>query len=211
MPIYLNSQLLSTSTNIAQAQNSGPANMDRLKMADITAVVAGANPANIVFTGAVNDLCTTATDNGFTSGVKVRFTTTGTLPAGLATGTDYYLAVISTTTFKVCTTQANVLTATYVDITNTGTGVHTVSVQTTLAGTLKLQKTNSTDDEISKGTAVWVDLDDTEIYNGANSYTVSAAATKNWLVDVCAAKALRLNAAVTSGTITIDCRCHAKS
>lgn len=207
---FMNSQLQGTDTAVAQSQNSSVAKVSRISKVDVTAVIAGANPANIVFTAADTDLCTTATAHGFTSGVKVQFTTTTTLPGGLSTSTDYHLAVISTTTFKVCTSQANVSAGTYVDITDAGTGVHTVAVTATLAGTIKIQKTNSTLEEITAATAVWVDLDDTEVYNGNNSLTISAAGNKNWLCDNIAAHALRLVTTITSGTVTADIRLSGK-
>ena len=56
----------------------------------------------------------------------VTFTTTGTLPAGLTTGTQYYLIRLSTTTFRVASTWANALSGVAIDITTTGTGVHTI-------------------------------------------------------------------------------------
>lgn len=62
-------------------------------------------------------------------------TTTGTLPAGLSTGTVYYGRLQTTTTFKVATTLANAINATYVNITSAGTGTHTLT--TTNIGTIK--------------------------------------------------------------------------
>ncbi len=206
----VNTQLLTTSTTIAQSQNSSVVQLDRIQILDLTATIAGANPSNIAFTAAASDLCTTATAHGFTSGVKVQFTTTTTLPAGLSLLTDYYLAVLSSTTFKVCASQADVTAGTYVDITDAGTGTHTVNVTTTLAGSAKLQKTNSTPDEVSAGSAVWIDLDNAEVYNGNNSQTISAAGNLNWLLDNFAARALRAVITITSGTVTCDLRANGK-
>lgn len=56
-------------------------------------------------------------------GVKVQFSTTNTLPAGLSTGTTYYLISSVGATFQVSTTFGGAA----VNITNTGTGTHTVS------------------------------------------------------------------------------------
>ena len=55
-----------------------------------------------------------------------RLTTTGTLPAGLATGTTYYVIPVSSTTIKLATTRANAIAGTAINITDTGTGTHTV-------------------------------------------------------------------------------------
>ena len=62
--------------------------------------------------------------------MRVRFTTTGTLPAPLATGTDYFVTVISSTVCKVSTSVANAvkITPVFVDISDTGTGTHTMTV-----------------------------------------------------------------------------------
>lgn len=57
----------------------------------------------------------------------VQFTTTGTLPAGLSLSTNYYLRYISVGVYKVATTLANAIAATYVNITDTGSGTHTAT------------------------------------------------------------------------------------
>lgn len=57
----------------------------------------------------------------------VQFTTTGTLPAGLSLSTNYYLRFISSGVYKVSTTLANAIAATYVNITDTGSGTHTAT------------------------------------------------------------------------------------
>ncbi len=70
----------------------------------------------------------------FKVGDKVRFTTTGTLPAGLSLATDYWVASYNTTTFLATfsTTLAGGLGGTnLVDITNQGSGTHTIAVQET--------------------------------------------------------------------------------
>lgn len=67
---------------------------------------------------------------------RVRFTTTNTLPAGLSVDTDYYVfaADVSAGTFKVATTAANAVAGTQVDITDTGTGTHSVTRREDLGG-----------------------------------------------------------------------------
>ncbi len=61
------------------------------------------------------------------TGTCVRLTTTTTLPAGLATATDYYVIKLSDTTFSLATTYANAVAGTAIDITSAGTGTHTVT------------------------------------------------------------------------------------
>lgn len=68
------------------------------------------------------DVCT-ATGHNFTDTTPVVLTTTGTLPAGLATSTVYYVRDTSGSTFKLAATSGG----TAIDITDTGTGAHTVN------------------------------------------------------------------------------------
>jgi len=77
------------------------------------------------------DVCTwTSTANipsNVLTGTRVRLTTTTTLPGGLATATDYYVIKVSDTTFKLATTYANAVAGTQINITDAGTGTHTVT------------------------------------------------------------------------------------
>ena len=76
------------------------------------------------------DIGTIATDTIARTGIAVTFSTTGTLPAGLSTDTIYWLRRESATTFKVATSLAVAGSGTVVDITDTGTGIHTVTAVT---------------------------------------------------------------------------------
>lgn len=58
---------------------------------------------------------------------RVRLTTTTTLPAGLSLATDYYTIRASATTCTLATSLANAVAGTFVDITDTGTGTHTIT------------------------------------------------------------------------------------
>jgi hypothetical protein len=73
---------------------------------------------------AATDLCTAA-DMRFHDGLRVRVTSTTTLPAGLVAATDYYViqADRDLGTFKLSLTLGGAA----VDITDTGTGTHTVT------------------------------------------------------------------------------------
>jgi hypothetical protein len=87
-------------------------------------------PANTAsgstFTAATTDIITDAA-HGFLTGDKVRFSSTTTLPAGLSAATTYFVIRLTADTFKVATTRANAVAGTAVDITDTGTGTHTVT------------------------------------------------------------------------------------
>lgn len=78
------------------------------------------------FTAATSDLCTLA-DGTFPFGEYVQLTTTDTLPAPLAIATNYYIVTVGKTTCKLATSLANARAGTFVDITSTGTGVHTMT------------------------------------------------------------------------------------
>lgn len=55
-----------------------------------------------------------------------QFTTTTTLPAGLSVATDYWAIRVSDNEFEVATSIANAIAGTQVDITDNGTGTHTI-------------------------------------------------------------------------------------
>lgn len=61
------------------------------------------------------------------TGTRVRLTTTTTLPAGLALATDYYVIKVTDSTFKLATSYANAIVGTAINITDAGTGTHTMS------------------------------------------------------------------------------------
>lgn len=80
-------------------------------------------------TAVVPTLVTNATDtftktgHGYTSGDgPIRVSSSGSIPAGLTGGTDYYAIKITTSTFKVATSFANAQAGTPVDITTDGAG-----------------------------------------------------------------------------------------
>ena len=74
------------------------------------------------------------TGHGFTTGEgPLRLTTTGTLPAGLATSTDYWIVAVDADTLAFATSRANALAGTLVNITAAaGGGTHTLSTETHL-------------------------------------------------------------------------------
>jgi hypothetical protein len=74
------------------------------------------------FTAATTDIIT-ATAHGLIDGTRITVSSSTTLPGGLASSTNYYLRDTTTNTFKVSTTPGG----TAVDITDTGTGTHTLT------------------------------------------------------------------------------------
>lgn len=72
------------------------------------------------------DICTHSNINLFPY-TRVQLTTTTTLPAGLSLATDYYVIKVTDTTIKFATSYANAVAGTAVDITDAGTGTHTIN------------------------------------------------------------------------------------
>jgi hypothetical protein len=69
-----------------------------------------------------------STSHGFVNQMVVQLTTTGTLPTGLSTGTDYYIIRVDDDNYKLANSLANCAAGTAVDITAAaGGGTHTVT------------------------------------------------------------------------------------
>lgn len=117
-----------------------------LKCADINsypgAVKVVKKPVSLFFAGtartftadAGTDICTASgnLESGGLAydGMAVTFTTSGTLPAGLAINTIYYLIRVTDSTFKVATSYKNSAgsaAGTAINITDAGSGTHTVT------------------------------------------------------------------------------------
>lgn len=85
-----------------------------------------ANTAAIdTFTAATSDLLTVASAHGLIAGDRVRVSSTTTLPAGLSAATNYFVIAsgLTATALKLSATSGG----SAVDITDTGTGTHTIS------------------------------------------------------------------------------------
>lgn len=90
-------------------------------------------PAAGAFTANVTDICT-KNNHGFYTGLKVQVSSDGTLPAGLSAGTDYFVIVGTANTFALSDTYAHAIAGTnIVNITDAGTGTHTIT-PTPIAG-----------------------------------------------------------------------------
>jgi microcystin-dependent protein len=67
----------------------------------------------------------TKTNHGLTTGQKVYFTTTGTLPTGITANTTYWINVTGVNTFNLATSYANLIAGIYIATSGTQSGVHT--------------------------------------------------------------------------------------
>lgn len=85
----------------------------------------------------------TITSHGYSTGRKGQLTTTGTLPAGLSTGVDYFIIRVDANTVKFATSLANAQAGTTVDITAAaGGGTHTFTPTALAGASVVLQKSN---------------------------------------------------------------------
>ncbi len=88
--------------------------------------------ATVVTNGSNSEVDTAAdtitlTNHGFETGDVVQLSTTGTLPAPLATLTDYYVINIDANTIQLATSAVNAGTGTQINLTTEGTGEHTIT------------------------------------------------------------------------------------
>lgn len=100
----------------------------------------------------------------FTTGEKVRFSTTGGLPAPLVILTDYYIIKISATEIKIATTLSNALAEIGIDITTQGTGTHTITLYSFQTTCYQQETKEQTSIGVSDGVTEWQEFDLTD-YN----------------------------------------------
>jgi hypothetical protein len=74
----------------------------------------------------ISNVCT-HTKSNLRDKTLVRFTTTGYLPTGLSTETDYYIIKASSTTCRLATSYNNAVSKIFITFSNNGTGVHTMT------------------------------------------------------------------------------------
>ena len=195
-------------TTVALSSNSEIVDTSHMYLAEVIASITAANPADDTFLDAnvtVGADTVTAVAHGMTTGVKVVLTTTGTLPAGLALVTDYYLIVVDADTLSFATSQALALAGTAVDITAAaGGGTHTIDVEGTIAGAVKLQRAlEPTDDSDQSLSAVWADVT-------SSSQSFTGTDVLAWSIADIAFNQLRAVSTVTSGTVTVSIRVAAR-
>lgn len=146
---------------ITGTETSDPIDLETAEAYSVQAVVdvntpsAAESPAADV--SAEDDTVTEAA-HGFFTGLKGQFTTDDTLPAGLSAATDYFIIKVDADTYKVATSLANATAGTAVDITDQGVGNHTFTPTSLAGAAVKVEKSNSTQAEITAGTATWEDV-----------------------------------------------------
>ncbi len=135
----------------------------------------------------------TIASHGYATGLKLRATSTGTLPAGITTGVDYFAIIVDANTIKVASSLANALLGTAIDITDQGSdGATNTLTATTLAGaTIALEKSN-----------------DGLIWSAEGSPVSIAATAVVWLENTGAlpptGNYMRITTAMTAGQMTVS-------
>jgi hypothetical protein len=81
----------------------------------------------------------TISNHGYTTGVKGQFSTTGTLPGGIALSTDYWIIKVDNDTIRIALSLANAEAGSAEILNSNGTGTHTFTPATFSGATLKLQ------------------------------------------------------------------------
>lgn len=179
-------------TNIVTTENGTPFLVAGAKTISIQAVIDVNTPsAGLSAAAAVNTTDNTITKaaHGFTTGLKGQFTTSGGLPDGLSTSTDYFIIVVDADTYKVASSLVNAQAGTAIDITTQGTGNHTFTPTSIAGGTITLQKSNNYQpdgqvtvqwDNVASGTSIsadgniWISAIDPDYLYARVVYTLTA-------------------------------------
>lgn len=144
--------------DVTGTTSSATIDLDGAETLSVQCVIDVDTPAAAAFTAATTDICT-AVAHGFPTGLKGQASTTTTLPAGLATTTDYFVIALDADTFSLAASLADALAGTAIDITDTGTGTHTFTPTALAGATVTLEKSNDGDewDDVAAGTAITAD------------------------------------------------------
>lgn len=137
----------------------------------------------------------TVTAHGFTQGLVVQLTTTGTLPAGLNTGTDYRIDVVDANTIRFL----NASTGAVINITGaTGGGTHTIDDEALSGASIKLQASND------PNVMGWEDVP-------GSSTAITAASTLMVNVAQIGYGFVRAVVSLDSGSLDLSCKINGKS
>ena len=128
--------------------------------------------------------------HGFVTGLKVQVTTSSALPTGISAITDYFVVVLTPSTFKLSDTLAHALAGTnIIDISDTGTGNQTFTPVAIAGCSVKTQKSNDGSN--------WSDAE--------NAQNITADGSIWFSVVDPTYKHTRLYFAITAGSFSADC------
>jgi hypothetical protein len=149
----------------------------------------------------------TIPSHGIPSGARGQLTTTGTLPAGLALLTDYFVIVVSANSIKLASSYDNAIAGVEVDITDDGSenGVHTFT-QVALGGSIQPQVTN---DDPADAAAEWTNFGSATAISGSSSAILYAPVGTS-LPAKFPFNGVRFVVANTGGGIAMNAKFHGK-
>lgn len=142
---------------------------------------AGGTSTNVDYTILTDDTFTSAdvatgTDNitltthNYVTLDQIRMTTSGTLPAPLATGTDYYVINVDSNTVQLATSVNTAIDATQINLTTAGTGTQTVNIQGEEAAT---EMSDFSGDVATQPSNVWISYIDVLARAATEAYTAT--------------------------------------
>lgn len=138
----------------------GPAiPMDRLASFSAQCNITVNTPVSPTFIGSNVSLVTgtiTSNAHGLNQGQVVQLTTTGSLPTGLSTSTNYFVILLTVNTFQLASSAANALAGTAIVPSGAGTGTNTVSVTALATASVQLQKSNDGVNWVNDGSSTSV-------------------------------------------------------
>lgn len=147
--------------------NSGDSEVIKLDYAagfSVQAVYDVQTPAAVIVASAAIVFSTatwTSTAHGFTTGLKVRLTTSSALPAPLQLATDYFVIVVTANTFKLASSLALALAGTPVTLSDAGVGNQTVTPVALAGATIGFYGSNVEEGDVwtllATATAITVD------------------------------------------------------
>lgn len=191
---------VSTATQVRTAINASAAAIALISCAitgtgSTAQVTAAAAP---LATGAASAVDTsteyiTIASHGLTTGLKGQLTTTGTLPTGLSTGTDYFVISINANTIQLASSLANAQAGTPINLTSQGSsGAVNTFTPTAIAGASVILQKSCDAPDVSptnwsdEGSASNITVD-------ANVYLEKINPTGNWM---------RLKFVITAGRMS---------
>ncbi len=205
--MYQNLNAAPETVATAYSLGTSPINVKNAQAYGITLAVTNSAPAAGVFTVvAATDVVTKAA-HGFLTGLVVRLTTATLLPGGLALATDYYVIRIDANTFYFATTLVNALANTRVDITDTGTGAHTVTPTALAGASVKLQGCN--EDEITSA-SVFFDIPIEASGDVSKSATITVSSNVFLYDKFPAINFIKAQFTLTTGQLSTVCKAVSK-
>lgn len=190
--------LSGTATIIATRVVRAPVTASAVKNADDSgagSISVADGTAGVASKVSVSGDTITITAHGLTTGLKGQASSTGTLPAGITTATDYFVISVDANTIQLASSLVLAQAGTAIDLTGQGTtaSTHTFTPTAVAGGSLTMQKSNDYDPE-QNTTGTW---------DAVESATSITADGDVWISDIDPEyKWCRLQFALTAGRLS---------